>query len=66
MTITKIESMDIEPLWVDMIPLFLDMKDKSLAKSELTKIAVIADKIRQAQKNKEMLVFDFTDKGDNK
>lgn len=52
---------DCEPKWVNLIDLFLDMKDKVYAREELMKLAVIGDKVRQAQKNKEKLVFDFRD-----
>lgn len=51
---------DIEPSWVSLIPVLMDMQDRELAESELMKIAKIADTVRQAQKNKEKLVFDFT------
>lgn len=52
---------DCEPKWVDLVPILMDMKDKQLATEEVMKMAVIADQVRQAQKKKEKLVFDFTE-----
>ena len=52
-------TIDIEPKWAELISILLNIKDKEIARKELMKIAVIADQIRYAQKNKEKLVFDF-------
>lgn len=48
---------DCEPLWVNLVPLLLDMKDKEMAKEEIIKMAVIADVVRQAQKNNKKLIL---------
>jgi len=57
-------TIDAEPRWVNLIPELVrqakDEKNDTFVISELTKIAVIADKVRKAQKNKEKLVFDFS------
>lgn len=55
------EILDMEPTWRSLIPIYLNMKDKELAQEELMKIVKIADMMRQTQKNKEKLVFDFRD-----
>ena len=57
--------LDTEPKWIDMIHILVELsqkpKDREFAFKELTKIAEIADQVRQAQKKKEKLVFDFTE-----
>ena len=57
--------LDTEPKWESMIYLLVELAQKHEQReyviSELKKIARIADKVRQAQKNKERLVFDFTE-----
>jgi len=52
---------DCEPKWVDLIPILVGSGDRAFAIRGLRKIAVIADKIRQAEKNKEKIEFDFTE-----
>lgn len=51
---------DIEPLWINLIPILLEIEDKDFVLMELNKLAVIGDIVRLAQKNKEKIVFDFT------
>lgn len=55
----KLGMIDIEPKWVNLIDFLLNTKNKEMAKKELMKIAEIADIVRQAQKKKELLTFDF-------
>ena len=58
----KMIAIDIEPKWIDLIPILLDMP-REYAIKELNKLATIGDEIRQAQKKKEKLVYDFREVG---
>lgn len=50
----KTHTIDCEPKWVDLMPLFCDWLEQGInqefVRKELTKIATIADIVRQAQK----------------
>lgn len=50
-------TIDCEPTWKQLLPVLLEIKDKEIALKELSKIAVVADLVRQAQKNDKVLVF---------
>ena len=49
---------DIEPKWVDLVEILIETKNRH----EIRKMAVIADEVRQAQKKKQRLVYDFREK----
>ena len=53
-----LEPIDIEPKWINLIPILLDLP-REYAISELNKLAKLGDEVRQAQKNKEKIVYDF-------
>jgi hypothetical protein len=55
------QTIDIEPLWEELVPILVNLEDKEYAIMELKKIAVIADMVRQAQKKKDKIIFDFTE-----
>jgi len=61
---TITHKVDIEPLWIDLIPFLVNLNDKEYAIKELSKLAIIGDLVRQAQKKKENLVFNFQDNGE--
>lgn len=52
----KINKIDVEPKWVNLVPLFIDWikngtnEQRTIATSELNKMAVACDKIRALQK----------------
>jgi len=58
--ITKTFNIDLEPLWINLIPILLEMP-KDYALKELNKLAIIGDEVRQAQKKKQKLVYDFSE-----
>lgn len=51
-----VATVDCEPLWVDLVPLFCEWLEqgtesqKEIARNDILKIAKIADIVRQAQK----------------
>ncbi|MCP3684447.1 MAG: hypothetical protein GY861_17345 [bacterium] len=53
------ETIDTEPTWCQLLPALVNMKNKDHAIKELKKVCVIADMVRQAEKRKDKLVFDF-------
>lgn len=58
------KTIDIEPKWVDLMPLYFDWiengkkSQRDLAKKEILKIAETADVLRQAQKKGKTLIFE--------
>ena len=58
----QLNKIDIEPTWNEIINIWInsDMHCSNVnVSSELKKMAIICDKIRNAQKNNEKIVFDF-------
>lgn len=64
-------NVDCEPKWKDLMPLFVDMliespnNNKEYVLKELSKIANIVDMVRQAQKKKQKITFDFSNEISN-
>jgi len=60
---SETQKIDIEPKWVDLMPLFFEWLEygkesqKETAKNEIMKIAETADILRQAQKKGKTLIF---------
>ena len=68
----KIVTIDIEPKWINLIPLYADWlehgttEQKELARKEIKKMAVVCDYVRQAQKRGQKNInIDKWDDGSN-